>query len=216
MLYYKNYKLYFKSLLSSDDVPEEDKKRMRELLTKRWNPYVLRHSAITEKSGIISSDQKLRQFAGWTPRSNMHYKYVHFSGGESMGDLLRAKGIIKKGNHINNILQPKICPSCKESNRPDASFCFKCNFVMSFEAYQKNTQEKEKKDQEINKLRELVVKMGDRMENLDSSMQFFRSQFETYREIFGNRPLTAKEREKIKQFQEQLETLPDVNNEVDD
>jgi integrase/recombinase XerD len=89
---YKNYKKYFTSLLFSKDVPDEDKNKIRELLKKRWNPYVFRHSAITEKSGLISSDQKLRQFAGWTPRSNMHYKYVHLGGGEATNDLLRAKG----------------------------------------------------------------------------------------------------------------------------
>jgi integrase/recombinase XerD len=68
---YNGYKKYFTSLLSSKDVPEEDKKKIRNLLKKRWNPYVHRHSAITEKSGILSSDSKLRQYAGWTARSNM-------------------------------------------------------------------------------------------------------------------------------------------------
>jgi integrase/recombinase XerD len=126
---YKNYRKYFTSLLSSKDVPDEDKNKIRELLKKRWNPYVLRHSAITEKSGLISSDQKLRQFAGWTPRSNMHYKYVHLGGGEATNDLFKAKGILKDDKNSVNIIQPKTCPNCKEPNKPDAQFCFKCNFV---------------------------------------------------------------------------------------
>ena len=65
---YRKYKEYFKSLLSSESVAEEDKRKISSVLKKRWNPYVHLHSAITEKSAIISSDQKLRQFAGWTPR----------------------------------------------------------------------------------------------------------------------------------------------------
>ena len=156
---YEKYKEYFKSLLSSENVPEEDKKKISGLLKKRWNPYVHRHSAITEKSAIISSDQKLRQFAGWTPRSSMHYKYVHFSGGESSKDLLRAKGILKDDKQFVNILQPKICPHCREPNKPDAQFCFKCNFVMSFEAYHKGVEEREKKDREISELKEQMAKM---------------------------------------------------------
>ena len=100
---------------------------MRELLKKRWNPYVHRHSAITEKCGILSSDAKLRQHAGWRPHSNMHYKYVHFTDGESMKDLLKAKGILKDEEQSVNILEPKKCPNCKESNRPDAQFCYKCS-----------------------------------------------------------------------------------------
>jgi len=63
---YKNYKKFFTSLLS-DNIPEDDKKKIRKLIKKRWNPYVHRHSAITEKSNILSSDAKLRQFAGWAP-----------------------------------------------------------------------------------------------------------------------------------------------------
>jgi hypothetical protein len=108
---------------------------------------------------MLSSDFNLRQFAGWTPRSNMHYKYVHFTGGESMKDLLRVKGILKDDKQSTNILQPKTCPHCKEPNRPDAQFCFKCNFVMSFEAYQKGMEEREKKDLEIHELKEQMNKM---------------------------------------------------------
>jgi integrase len=153
---YKDYKSYFTSLLSSENVPEDDKKKIRHLLKKRWNPYVHRHSAITEKSSIISSDVKLRQFAGWTPRSNMHHKYVHFRGNESQDDLLKAKGIIKADKHSVSILQSKTCPHCREPNKLDAIFCFKCHFIMSFEAYQKGMEEREKKDREISELREQI------------------------------------------------------------
>jgi hypothetical protein len=76
----------------------------------------------------------VKQFAGWTPRSNTHYKYVHFRGNESQDDLLKAKGIIKDDKHSVSILQSKTCPNCREPNKSDAQFCFKCNFVMSFES----------------------------------------------------------------------------------
>lgn len=135
-LNYKRYKKYFTSLLSSE-IPEEDKTKIRELLKKPWNPYVHRHSALTEKSGLLNSDQKLRQYAGWSISSNMNRRYIHLRGGESMNDLLKAKGIVKDENQSINILEPKKCPYCKELNKPDAQFCFKCNLVMSFEAYQK-------------------------------------------------------------------------------
>ena len=167
---YKNYKKYFASLLS-ENIPEDDKEKIRELLKgKRWNPYVHRHSAITEKSGILSSDAKLRQFAGWTPRSNMHYKYVHFRGNESQDDLLRAKGIIKDSKESVNILQPKPCPNCKEPNKPDAQFCFKCNFVMLFEAYQKGIEERELKEQ--------MAKTNELVEELNHTISFYKPVFD--------------------------------------
>jgi hypothetical protein len=119
---------------------------------------------------MLSSDAKLRQYAGWTPRSNMHYKYVHFSGGESMKDLLKVKGILKDDKHSVNILQPKQCPSCRESNKPDAQFCFKCNFVMSFDAYQKGMEERETKDREIHELKEQMHKMQQDFKFYDQSV----------------------------------------------
>ncbi len=158
---YRRYKEFFTSLLSSENVPNDDKAKIRELLKKPWNPYVLRHSAITEKSGLLSSDSKLRQFAGWTVTSNMNRKYVHLSGGESTEELLRAKGIVKGDKRSIDILKPKQCPNpnCREPNKPDAQFCFKCNFIMSFEAHQKSIEEGEKKDREIHQLKEQMSKM---------------------------------------------------------
>ena len=119
-------------------------------------PRHIRHSAITEKSGILSSDSKLRQYAGWSVSSNMNRRYQHFSGGEATNDLLKAKGVLKEDKHSINILQSIICPSCKESNKPDAQFCFKCNFIMSFEVYTKSVEERERKDREIQELREQI------------------------------------------------------------
>jgi len=100
----------------------------------------------------------------------MHYKYVHFGGGESMKDLLKAKGILKDEKQSINILQPKTCPHCKEPNKPDAQFCFKCNFVMSFEAYQKGMEEREKKDHEIYELKQQMTQ----------SKQEIKDQFQAY------------------------------------
>jgi integrase/recombinase XerD len=203
-IYTKTYREYFTSLLSSSNVPDEDKKKITELLRKPWNPYVHRHSAITEKSGLLSSDAKLRQFAGWTSRSNMHHKYVHFSGGESMKDLLKAKGILKEDKKLENILQPKSCPHCREPNRPDARFCAKCNFVMSFEAYQKGMEEREKKDQEIHGLKEQMNEMGNVMKKLDSSMRIYRSEFMYYVTKFGH-PFTGKDRERLEALMKKIE-----------
>jgi site-specific recombinase XerD len=43
-------KKFFPRLLEGESVPERDKSHIRNLLTKPWNLYVFRHSALTEKS----------------------------------------------------------------------------------------------------------------------------------------------------------------------
>jgi hypothetical protein len=51
--YYK--KTYFPSLVTKESsIPEPDKSVIRNLLTKPFNPYVLKHSSLTEKSTILT------------------------------------------------------------------------------------------------------------------------------------------------------------------
>ncbi len=64
------------------------------MLTKPWNLYVFRHSALTEKS-LILSESALKNRAGWTMSSKMTQIYVHLSG-ESSKVLLQKRGVLKK------------------------------------------------------------------------------------------------------------------------
>ena len=95
-----------------------------------------------------------------------------------MKDLLKAKGIIKDDKHSVNILQPKTCPHCREPNKPDAQFCFKCNLVMSFEAYQKGMEEGQRKDQEVNELKEQMAKMNELVAELNHAILFYKPVFD--------------------------------------
>jgi hypothetical protein len=76
----------FPRLLDLPTTLPEDKQRIRELLKKAWNPYIRRHSALTEKSMMLR-EHVLRQHAGWSPASNMHLKYLHYFGNESSESL---------------------------------------------------------------------------------------------------------------------------------
>ncbi|HZC20610.1 MAG TPA: hypothetical protein VE223_03110 [Nitrososphaeraceae archaeon] len=52
---YAHYKseLFAKILLEDPNTPMEDRQKIKELLKKPWNPYIRRHSALTEKSTIL-------------------------------------------------------------------------------------------------------------------------------------------------------------------
>jgi hypothetical protein len=57
---YTNYKMaFFPKLLQDHNIPEEDKQKIKELLKKPWNPYIRRHSALTEKSTMLKEQQIL-------------------------------------------------------------------------------------------------------------------------------------------------------------
>ena len=132
---YKDYKdEFFPKLLDSPNVSPEDKRKIKELLKKPWNPYIRRHSALTEKS-IILKEHSLRQHAGWSNSSQMPQKYIHYFGNESSESLLQAYGILQKNQEIAGALKPKQCPNCDEPNKTDSKFCVKCRMVLSYDAY---------------------------------------------------------------------------------
>lgn len=68
---YKYYKEeFFPKLLDDPTVEPDDKQRIKDLLNKPFNPYIRRHSALTEKSAILK-EHILRQHAGWSINSNV-------------------------------------------------------------------------------------------------------------------------------------------------
>jgi integrase/recombinase XerD len=145
---YREYKTQiFPKLLESPEVLPEDKQKIQELLKKPWNPYIRRHSALTEKSTILK-EHVLRQHAGWSGRSQMHLKYLHYFGNESNESLLEAYGIIDKGIQLDQ-LRPKQCPNCSEPNKVDCKFCAKCRMVLSYDAYEESLDQQKKKESEV-------------------------------------------------------------------
>ena len=107
------------------------------MLTKPWNLYVIRHSALTQKSKILK-EHTLRDHAGWSVTSKMPQVYIHYLGNESSNSLLEAYGILKPEENDgfkSNILKPKYCPNCNESNKPHAKVCIKCKMILIYDEY---------------------------------------------------------------------------------
>jgi len=162
-MYIEYKKHIFPKLLESPNVLPEDKQKIRELLKKPWNPYVRRHSALTEKSTILK-ESVLRSHAGWSGSSQMHLRYLHYFGNTSSESILEAYGIIADGQQIDQ-LRPKQCPNCNEPNKVDSKFCAKCRMVLSYDAYNETLEKRKEEDsrwdelrQEIDKLREYIYK----------------------------------------------------------
>jgi integrase len=163
---YKYYKEeFFPRLLEDPTISNEDKEKIKELLAKPFNPYIRRHSALTEKSMKLKSSI-LNQHAGWTMSSNMAQKYIHYFGNESSESLLEAYGIITKNNVPIDTLNPKICPNCSEGNTQDAKFCSKCKMIMSYEGYHEALESQSKKEDELKLMKEQFNTMQSQMQAL--------------------------------------------------
>jgi integrase/recombinase XerD len=135
------------------------------LLKKPWNLYIRSHSSLTQKSKYLK-ENILRQHAGWSPRSQMHLKYVHYFGNESSESILQEYGILPKDNQQTDILRPKQCPNCNEPNRPDQKFCVKCKMVLTYDAYSETLALEQNKDRKI----EDMIRRQDQFERLIQSL----------------------------------------------
>lgn len=159
--YYKEE--FFPRLLGDQRISNEDKEKIKNLLAKPFNPYIRRHSALTEKSTKLKL-YTLNQHAGWSMNSNMAQKYIHYFGNESSESLLEAYGIVTKNSTPIDTLNPKICPNCNEGNTQDAKFCSKCKMIMTFEGYQQALEEQKQKEDRLtvieNQMKALLSTLG--------------------------------------------------------
>ncbi|CAN5160709.1 hypothetical protein BH18THE2_BH18THE2_23310 [soil metagenome] len=164
-VYIKYKNIIFPKLLDNPNVSPEDKRKIRELLKKPWNPYVVgRHASLTQKSRILK-EATLRVFAGWTPNSDMPKRYVHLFGNAACEEVLEAYGLV---DHNPNVfgLQSRQCPQCSEPNKPDSKFCAKCRMVLTYDAYNEAVEEKQDKDKEVQNLKEQMLSMQEAQKDI--------------------------------------------------
>jgi integrase len=171
---YKRYKTkVFPSLLNDPLLDPNDKDKISELLKKPWNPYIRRHSALTEKSKILK-EHVLRQHAGWQPSSNMHQKYIHYYGNESNESILEAYGLIHTNEKEIDKLKPMLCPNCNEENKIDSKFCIKCRMILSYDTYVETTTQNERKDVRLKELSSRLDSMQDEVLRLSSAFSLLK------------------------------------------
>jgi integrase len=171
---------FFPKLLEDPKISSEDKKQISELLKKPWNPYIRRHTALTEKSTKLKA-HVLNQHSGWSARSNMAQKYLHYFGNESSESLLEAYGVVsKEGEEFADALRPKQCPQCQEVNPIDAKVCAnpKCRMILSYEGYQEVIESEKQKDKELEELKqrdrtnaEAIAKMQEQLIRLGEEVE---------------------------------------------
>ncbi len=155
IIYHKYKTTRFPQLLNDENILVEDKNKIRELLKKPWNPYIRRHSGLTEKSKMKQINEiQLKQLAGWSARSQMPQKYIHYFGNEASESLLEAYGIVTRNQELAKTLLYKQCPHCNEPNKPESRFCAKCNMILTYDAYNETIEKEKQRELELKDLKE--------------------------------------------------------------
>ncbi|MDQ3836161.1 MAG: hypothetical protein M3270_04415, partial [Thermoproteota archaeon] len=175
---YVNYKKrYFSRLLEDPLVPEEDKRKLRDLLKKPWNLYIRRHTAATEISKKLKDSVLLDQYMGWSRAGNTRQKYQHYYTDDSFDAMLVIDGLIPVNGSSNsktktkNLLKPRICSNCDQTNKPESKFCVKSKFVLSFDAFNEIEEEKSKAAREAEQNKQELQQMKAKSEEQDAKSQ---------------------------------------------
>ena len=114
------------------------------LNTKKWNPYCIRHSAITSDSDYLP-EYALKKKARWSMNSRQGSRYIKKRmGNELKNKILQHDGIISENEVIK---KPTIqtCPRCEFVNTFENKYCSKCSYPLKPEAYDEIKQSEEAK-----------------------------------------------------------------------
>jgi ribosomal protein L37E len=99
------------------------------LKTKKWNPYCIRHSAITSDSNFLP-EYALKKKVRWSMNSKQGSRYIKRRMGNDLKErILVYNGIISDGE-MHKKPSVLLCPRCSLINAIDNKYCSKCSYPL--------------------------------------------------------------------------------------
>ena len=124
-------------LIESGEITNEtEKEKLRAMLiTKRFNPYCLRHSSITHDSDFLP-DYALRKKVRWSMNSKQPSRYIK----TRLSDNLKNTILVHSGIISENEGKPKPavleCGRCQTVCALDSKYCISCSHPLTPLAYE--------------------------------------------------------------------------------
>jgi integrase/recombinase XerD len=147
---------------------DAEKEKLEYLLkTKKWNPYCLRHSAITNDSDYLP-EFAVKKKARWSMNSRQGARYIKSRmGADLKRTILTQNGITVEDDEA---LKPKPavrdCPRCNLLNTFENKYCSKCSYPLTPQAYEEIKAQEDVKFKVIEQKYEQDMKtMREEMEN---------------------------------------------------
>ena len=108
---------------------------------------------------------------GWSHAGNTRQKYQHYYADDSFDAMLVIDGLVTPNSKDKNknLLRPKQCPNCDETNKPESRFCVKCKFVLSFDAFNEAIEEKEKSAREAEQTKRELAELKAKQDILQAN-----------------------------------------------
>jgi RNase P subunit RPR2 len=125
------------SVLQSGSITDEQEKQKLEFLikTKKWNPYCIRHSAITYDSDFLP-EYALKKKVRWSMNSKQGARYIKRRMGNDLKRQILIHNRILAGEEIQKKSSVSICPRCSLVNAIDNKYCSKCSYPLVPSAFE--------------------------------------------------------------------------------
>jgi len=160
-------------LLESNSITDENEQQILKHLvnTKKWNPYCIRHSAITSDSDFLP-EYALKKKVRWSMNSKQSARYIK----RRMGNDLKQKILIHNGIIPPKELERKLsvlnCPRCDLVNALENKYCSKCAYPLVPSAFEEIKMEEEIKFNELKAKHETDMKqMQNQLDKILSLVQ---------------------------------------------
>ncbi|HEU4822284.1 MAG TPA: hypothetical protein VFS97_02555 [Nitrososphaeraceae archaeon] len=124
---------------------DEEKQKLEYLLkSKKWNPYCLRHSAITSDSDFLP-EYALKKKVRWSMNSKQGSRYIK----KRMGSDLKRQILVHNGIISDSEMQKRpavlTCSRCMLVNAIETKYCSKCSYPLVPAAFEEIKEEENRK-----------------------------------------------------------------------
>jgi hypothetical protein len=166
----RQLKIRIKRLLDNNEITDKkERERLQYLVnTKRWNPYCIRHSSITNDSDYLP-EYALKKKVRWSMNSRQGSRYIKNRMGNDLKEkILEQNGIIldtskgKKSTIID-------CPRCQLINQLENRYCSKCSYPLKPEAYEEL---KEKEENEIKDMHDQIRRLTESQKEILECLRY--------------------------------------------
>jgi hypothetical protein len=170
------------AMIENGSIKEQKKEERLEFLlrTKRWNPYCLRHSAITYDSDYLP-DYAIKKKVRWSINSRQGSRYIKAKmGSELKRTILAQNGISMVGDEAFK-LSPSVhvCPRCNLVNTFENKYCSKCSYPLVPSAFEEIKQAEDSKIQHM--MQEHFQELRDTTQAKDEEIRLMKQEFEGMR-----------------------------------
>ena len=155
-------------ILENNTIQDGQEKQKLEFLlkSKKWNPYFIRHSAITADSDFLP-EYALKKKVRWSMNSKQGSRYIK----RRMGNDLKLKILVQNGIILEQQIEKKPsvlnCPRCSLVNAADNKYCSKCSYPLIPSAFEEI---KAAEDMKFRAIEERFNSMQSMLENLITAL----------------------------------------------